>query len=71
MLIIGLFFIFPLNGLNLLLMPGMRLPDLLFGVRIGNSIDIWYAVGIATCVVALVALLLPIKAFFGRPPTQR
>jgi hypothetical protein len=70
MLVISLFFVFPLNGMNLLLMPGLGLSDLWYGVREGISIDIWLAVGALTFLVTLVALILPIKAFFGHPTAR-
>lgn len=69
MLIITFFLVFPLNGLKLLLdmqTPGFGWSDLLHGVQAGWWPSIWMAVGALTFLLMLVALLLPIKAFFWR-----
>ena len=69
MLIILLCFIFPSNMLPLLL--NMQTPDFEWsywfqGIREGYRLSIWMGVEVLTFLVILVALLLQIKAFFGR-----
>jgi hypothetical protein len=74
MLIITSFFVFPLNGLKLLLdmrTSAFGWSDLLYGVRAGWWPSIWMAVGAVTLLVMLVALLLPIKAFFCNPTNPK
>jgi hypothetical protein len=69
MLIILLFFVFPLNVLKLLLDMQTRSFDWsawFQGIREGYLPSIWIAVGVLNFLVMLVALLLPIKAFFLR-----
>ena len=70
MLIILLFFVFPLNVLKLLLdmqTPSFDWSAWLQGIRGGYAPSIWMAVGVFDFLVMLSALLLPIKAFFMRP----
>lgn len=72
MLIIVLFFVFPLNVLKLLL--DMRTPSFAWsewfqGIREGYLPSIWMAVGFLDFLVMLVALILPTKAFFLRSST--
>jgi hypothetical protein len=74
MLIILLFFVFPLNVLTLLL--DMQTPSFawlawLQGIREGDPPSIGAAVGVLNFLVMLVALLLPIKAFFFRSVSQK
>ncbi len=69
MLIVLLFFVFPLNVLELLL--DMQTPSFAWsawfqGIREGYLPSIWMAVGVLDFMVMLVALLLPVKAFFFR-----
>jgi len=69
MLIILLFFVFPLNGLKVIL--DMQTPAFAWsywfqGIRDGNPQSIGAAMGALIVVVMLVALVLPIKAFFSR-----
>jgi hypothetical protein len=69
MLVILLFFVFPLNVLKLLLdmqAPSFDWSAWFQGIRGGYMPSIWMAVGVLDFVVMLVALLLPIKAFFFR-----
>jgi len=68
MVIITAFLVFPLNGLKLVLQmhtSAFTWPDLLYGVRAGWRPDIWMAVGALTVLIMLIALILPIPAFFG------
>lgn len=72
MLIILLFFVFPLNVLPPLLINmqeggGVRW-SYWFGIRWvwGDPVGMGFALGVITFLVMLVSLLLPIKAFFWR-----
>lgn len=69
MLIILVCFVFPINGLQVILTmqtPAFAWSYWLNGIRDGAPESIWAAVGALIVVVMSVALLLPIKAFFGR-----
>ncbi len=69
MLIILLFFVFPLNVLKLLLdiqTPSFDWSAWFQGIRGGYLPGIWMAAGVLNFLVMLIALLLPIKAFFMR-----
>ena len=71
MLIILLFFVFPLNVLKLLLdmqTPSFEWSAWFRGIREGYPPSIGLAVGVLNFLVMLVALLLPIKAFFFHRP---
>jgi hypothetical protein len=70
MLIILLFLVFPLNVLKLLLdmqTPSFGWSAWFRGIREGYPPSVGLAVGVLNFLVMLVALLLPIKAFFLRP----
>jgi hypothetical protein len=67
MFIILLFFVFPLNVLRLLLdmqRPSFDWSVWFQGILGGYMPSIWAALGVMNFLVMLVALLLPIKAFF-------
>jgi hypothetical protein len=71
MLIILLFFVFPLNVLKLLLdMKAASFDSSAWfqGLREGYLPSIWIAMGVFDFLVMLVALLLPIKEFFLERP---
>jgi len=76
MLIILLFFIFPSNVLPLLLQV-VETPKtwdwsgFFKGILEGYRPGIWMAVGLLDFLVMVFALLLPIKAFFGKRPTAQ
>ena len=75
MLIITMFFIFPLDCLTLLLQIRAKIytwSDLLGGVRAGWWRIIWIVEGFVNVLMMTIALLLPIRSFFGRTviPTQ-
>jgi hypothetical protein len=74
MLIILLFFVFPLNVLKLLLdmwTPSFAWSAWFQGIREGYLPSVWMAVGVLNFFVMLAALLLPIKAFFLRSGLSR
>jgi hypothetical protein len=74
MLSILLFFVFPDNVLKLLLemqTPAFQWPYLLNGIRDVYWPSISTALGVLDFLVMLVALLLPIKAFFWRAANSK
>lgn len=69
LLILLLFFVFPTNVLKLILemqTPSFDWSAWFQGIRDGYWPSIWMAVGLLNFLVMVVALLLPVKAFFWR-----